>query len=267
MNSSERELFAKSVSGMSYEELGFRDALADDPPAAVSILFDMQGRNRTTSPALDDLIRFELGISEGADGNTVTIPTGGRRPADIAGLDPDLELARVTYPASDRWEGALAAGRRAVAHELLGAARTMLEQARQHALARVQFGQPIAAFQAVRHKLADTYVYLEAADALLDGAWDDGGVELASMAKAFAGRSARLAAKHCQQVLAGIGFTTEHPFHLYLRRVLVLDQVLGSGQTLTRDLGRRIAATKTLPPLLPLGRGAGVSSWGVHPNY
>ena len=48
------------------------------------------------------------------------------------------------------------------------------------------------------------------------------------MAKAVAGRSARTVAKNCQQVLAGIGFTTEHHFHRYLRRILVLDELFGS---------------------------------------
>ena len=72
------------------------------------------------------------------------------------------------------------------------------------------------------------------------------------MAKAVAGREARTAARHCQQVLAGIGFTTEHPFHLYFRRVLVLDALFGTSRTLTRALGDDLLATRQLPPLLPL---------------
>jgi alkylation response protein AidB-like acyl-CoA dehydrogenase len=53
-------------------------------------------------------------------------------------------------------------------------------------------------------------------------------------------------------VLAGIGFTTEHPLHLYIRRVLVLDEVLGSTQVLTRALGQGLLDDPHLPPLLPL---------------
>ena len=82
-------------------------------------------------------------------------------------------------------------------------------------------------FQAVRHRLADTLVAIEAADA----GWVQlgrGVAPAAAMAKALAGRGARTAARHCQQVLAGIGFTTEHDFHHYLRRVLVLDQLFGT---------------------------------------
>ena len=74
----------------------------------------------------------------------------------------------------------------------------------------------------------------------------------AGMAKAFAGRSARTAARHCQQVLAGIGFTTEHPLHLFIRRTIVLDQLLGAGSVLTRQLGADILDSGTLPPAFPL---------------
>ncbi|HEY6472669.1 MAG TPA: hypothetical protein VIY26_07240, partial [Acidimicrobiales bacterium] len=70
--------------------------------------------------------------------------------------------------------------------------------------------------------------------------------------KAFAGRSARSAARHCQQVLAGIGFTTEHPLHLFIRRLLVLDQLLGAGSLLTRQLGTNILDSGALPPTFPL---------------
>jgi alkylation response protein AidB-like acyl-CoA dehydrogenase len=144
------------------------------------------------------------------------------------------------------------AGQRALAHELIGASRTMLELARTHALERVQFGRPIAMFQAVRHRLAETLVAIETAQAAVDAAWIDGSPVAATMAKALAGRAARVAARHCQQVLAGIGFTTEHDFHRYARRALVLDQLLGSSKALTKDLGDHVLATGQLPPSLPL---------------
>ena len=124
---------------------------------------------------------------------------------------------------------------------------------------RIQFGQPIASFQAVRHRLAETLVAVEAADAALGSAWDEGSPASAARAKALAGRSARTATRHGQQVLAGIGFTTEHDFHHYVRRVLVLDQLFGTARALTRELGRQLLATRRLPPLPPLsGRRADV---------
>jgi alkylation response protein AidB-like acyl-CoA dehydrogenase len=140
----------------------------------------------------------------------------------------------------------------AVGHELIGASRTMLELARVHALERVQFGRPIAGFQAVRHRLADSLVAIESAEALLGGSWEDRSPATAAMAKATAGRAARTTARHCQQVLAGIGFTTEHDLHRDVRRILALDELFGSSRGLTAAVGSDILATRRLPPLLPL---------------
>ena len=72
------------------------------------------------------------------------------------------------------------------------------------------------------------------------------------MAKAVAGRQAKTTARHCQQVLAGIGFTVEHPFHRYLRRTLALDGLLGTAAQLTTALGVELVDRRRLPPLLPL---------------
>jgi hypothetical protein len=177
----------------------------------------------------------------------------------VHGVDPQLELLEITGETVDvdgqpliGWEAALALGQLAVGHELVGASRAMLELARAHALERVQFGRPIATFQAIRHRLADSLVAIEAAEAVLDAAWLDRSPQTAAMAKAMSGRSARIAARHCQQVLAGIGFTTEHALHRYVRRVLVLDLLLGSSKALTRKLGSEVVASRQLPPLLPL---------------
>jgi hypothetical protein len=177
----------------------------------------------------------------------------------VGGLDPALGLVEVTggaVPAVTRpggaWVAAVAAGQRAVAHELVGTARTMLRLACDHALDRIQFGQPIARFQAVRHRLAESLVAIEAADGALAAAWRDGTPLTASLAKALAGRGARVTAKHCQQVLAGVGFTTEHDLHRYVRRALVLDAVLGDARTLTHHLGTELLRTRSLPDVLPL---------------
>jgi hypothetical protein len=178
---------------------------------------------------------------------------------EAQGIDPALGLQQVSGEATftrvvvtGDWDRAVAFGQRAVASELVGVGRTMLELARTHALDREQFGRPIAQFQAVRHRLAETLVALESADGLIAASWEDDSPVLAGMAKALAGGAARTASRHCQQVLAGIGFTTEHRFHLYARRTLVLDQLLGSHSTLTRELGEELSAERRLPALLPL---------------
>ncbi len=177
---------------------------------------------------------------------------------DVRGVDPWLGLGEVHGEVDALgaeivgWEDAVALGQIALAHELVGASRTALALAREHALERVQFGRPIAMFQAVRHKLAEALVAIETARAVLDAAWQDRAAQTAAMAKAVAGRSARTVAKHCQQVLAGIGFTTEHDLHRYVRRILVLEQLLGSHARLTTRFGEELVATRTLPRLVPL---------------
>ncbi len=200
----------------------------------------------------------------GASGTTlaVTVERSALAVGPVGGLDPALAIAEVSGngipfrpiagEATRGWPEAVALAQMAVAHELIGAARTMLELARDHANNRIQFGQPIGKFQAVRHRLAEALVAIEAADGVLDAAWDIPSPELAAAAKALAGRGARTTARHCQQVLAGIGFTAEHPFHRYFRRILVLDQLFGSARSLTDDLGTRLLASRQLPALLTL---------------
>ena len=123
-----------------------------------------------------------------------------------------------------------------------GAATTMLDLACEHALGRIQFDRPIASFQAVRHRLAETLVAVTMGEAMVDAAWLDPTAAMAAMAKAVAGRQAKTAARHCQQVLAGIGFTDEYPFHRYVRRALLLDALLGTAASLT-DVARGRAAS------------------------
>jgi hypothetical protein len=189
----------------------------------------------------------------------VEVETASLARRAVNGADPSLGLVEVAGDVAGAreigqadWRAAVALGQLALGHELVGASRRMLELAREHALARIQFGRPIAMFQAVRHRLAETLVAIEAAVAVLDAAWLDHERQTAGMAKATAGRAALVAARHCQQVLAGIGFTTEHPFHRYVRRILVLEQLLGGTRSLTRELGSEILISRQLPALLPL---------------
>ena len=108
----------------------------------------------------------------------VTVPIGGRGGARGArdrsrrrlARGPRARAARRPPRASipPRGNAAVALGRRAVAHQIAGASRAMLDLARTHALERVQFGRPIARFQAVRHRLADALVAVEALEATLD---------------------------------------------------------------------------------------------------
>jgi alkylation response protein AidB-like acyl-CoA dehydrogenase len=64
----------------------------------------------------------------------------------------------------------------------------------------------------------------------------------ALLAKAAAGKAALTAARHCQQVLGGIGFTEEHDLQRHIKRALVLDGLLGSSRELTRKAGAGLRA-------------------------
>jgi acyl-CoA dehydrogenase-like protein len=183
----------------------------------------------------------------------------------VEGFDPGLAMTEVTgvgvaadvVVAGERavaaWDAVATAGRLALGYQILGTVGQMIELAVDHARSRVQFGRPIGSFQAVRNRLADAHVAREGAAAALAAAWDADDALLAGLlAKSLAGRAARIAATHCQQVLAGIGFTAEHPFHRFLARALVLDSVLGSAAELPTVIGVQLISSGTIPRLVDL---------------
>jgi len=191
----------------------------------------------------------------------VVVPTADLDLQPIHGIDPRLGWVEVNADAiavTDLgsplagWDDAVGLAQTALGHELIGASRRMLEQAREHALERIQFGQPIAMFQALRHRMAETYIAIETADAMLEAAWLDPSPLTSAMAKSLAGRGARISARHCQQVLAGIGFTTDHPFHLYLKRTMVLEGLFGTADAIVLDVGRELIRTRSVPTLIEL---------------
>ena len=128
----------------------------------------------------------------------------------------------------------------------------MLDLARIHAIERVQFGRPIARFQAVRHRLADVLVAVESLDDALTAARDEPNPDTAALAKAIAGRAVHTVARNCQQVLAGIGFTIEHRFHRFLKRAIALEGLFGSADQIILDVGRRLLAERRVPTLIEL---------------
>ena len=118
----------------------------------------------------------------------------------------------------------LSAGAAMLAAEQLGMAERCLEMTVGYVKGRRQFARQIGSFQAIKHRLADLYVLVAqaravsryAAACLADGS-PDAPVAVA-MAKAFCGDAAVKAAEECVQLHGGIGFTWEHPAHLYLKR-------------------------------------------------
>lgn len=232
-------------------ELGWSELLAEFPQVAIPTVFRLLGETGAHAPLLNDVVLHAAGRPLGgapelpyAGGGWVVWERGaGGGPGEV--LDDELPLR--TVPAGS--PVAPAEGRRALGWWLAGTGRAMLSLARTHVLDRVQFGRPLASFQAVRHRLAETLVALEGAEAALVAADDPFG---SLLAKAAAGQAALTAARHCQQVLGGIGFTAEHPLHRHVRRALVLDGLLGSSRELTREAGARLRAEGSAPRLVRL---------------
>jgi Acyl-CoA dehydrogenase, C-terminal domain len=235
-------------------ELGWPELLAQWPDVAIPMTFRLLGETGAHAPLINDVLLHAAGRPTGG---TVPLPSaGGRwvlwgraspREDDPPGTLLDDELPLHEVPAGEQLP--LAAGRRALGWWLTGTGRAMLSLARSHAVDRVQFGRRIASFQAVRHRLAETLVALEGAEATLLAAEDDLG---SLLAKAAAGQAALVAARHCQQVLGGIGFTAEHGLHRHVRRALVLDGLLGSAVELTREAGAILRAHRSAPRLVHL---------------
>jgi alkylation response protein AidB-like acyl-CoA dehydrogenase len=195
-----------------------------------------------------------------ADGGPFVIDATQAALRAVAGLDPDLGVARVrgrVEPTADHppgdWAAATAAGSRALAHEMLGVADRALVVAIEHVTARRQFGRPIATFQAVRHRLVDVHVAIAAARAVLTGTQDDPGDALAALVgKALAGTAVRAAVQAAQQVCGAMGFTWEHGLHRAVRRAHVLDSLLGRGAALDAEIGARLVALGRAPRLTSL---------------
>jgi alkylation response protein AidB-like acyl-CoA dehydrogenase len=127
-----------------------------------------------------------------------------------------------------------------IAAESVGGAQVVLEAATEYAKRRVQFGYPIGAFQAIKHRCADVLVDIELArSAVVDALrvvaeGTDIGAE-ASLAKACASDAYWHAASQCIQVHGGIGFTFEHSAHLYFRRAKT-NQIMFGDSTHHREL-------------------------------
>lgn len=139
-----------------------------------------------------------------------------------------------------------------VAAEQVGGAQRCLDSAVDYAKNRVQFGSPIGAFQAVKHACANVMIAVEAARvAVLHATWaaDFDRPALtwsAHAAKSLASDAYVLAAATTVQVHGGIGFTWEHPAHLYLKRARATSVMHGSA-TYHRDALAGTACDDDIP--------------------
>jgi alkylation response protein AidB-like acyl-CoA dehydrogenase len=133
-----------------------------------------------------------------------------------------------------------------LAAEQVGGAQRALEMAVEYAKLREQFGRPIGSFQAIKHKCASMLVAVESMkSAAYYGLWavasGDGELPVvSSIAKVCCSDGYTLVTSENIQIHGGIGFTWEHPAHLYFKRARSSRVLLG-GPDYHRDLIARLA--------------------------
>ncbi|MEV6577415.1 acyl-CoA dehydrogenase family protein [Streptomyces sp. NPDC051582] len=143
-------------------------------------------------------------------------------PAELLGAEADNatdEAVLAALAATGRTAAAV------LAAEAVGAAGAALARTVEYVCRREQFGRPIGSFQAVKHRLADLYVQVQAArSAAYYAAWDprQGGLALAQALEAL-----RITAGEAIQLHGGIGFTWEHDAHLYFKRAAADELLFG----------------------------------------
>jgi Acyl-CoA dehydrogenase, C-terminal domain len=203
--------------------------------------------------------RLVIPVAEPGGVSLAVAPASAFTVTPLPSLDPAADWYAVTGPvpaercAGDAWLTSVTAAHRALAAEITGTAERALELAVEHTSLRRQFNAPIAAFQAVRHRLADGYVAIAAARALLAASFGDvAGPPAAAAAKARAGRAHQTVSTAAVQVCGAMGATLEHPLHQYVNRGTVLDGLLGSSDELTAELGSVLRATVAADAELPL---------------
>lgn len=140
--------------------------------------------------------------------------------------------------------GALALGRACAASTLTGAGDQAFKVTLEYLRTRKQFGKLIGEFQALQHRAAHLFTELELARAATLGALqaidadrDDADLA-ASIAKAKAGRVAELAVQEAVQMHGGVGMTDEFDVGLFMKRVRVLNELLGDAGFHSERLAR-----------------------------
>jgi alkylation response protein AidB-like acyl-CoA dehydrogenase len=208
--------------------------------------------------ATADLILTPAQTGEGIGIFAVQGSAPGVTRTSLAVLDPTRKQARVEFAraparmigqAGDGWRvtaRALSLAAVALAAEQVGGAQRLLDMTVGYAKIRQQFGRPIGSFQAIKHKCTDMLIEIEAARSAAyaaasaaAGDAQDARVK-GSLAKAYCSDAYVHAASEAIQIHGGIGFTWEHPAHLYYRRAKTSQLYLGDAHYHRRLLTRLI---------------------------
>lgn len=226
-------------------------ALPECAAPTIALTEDLRfpGVNPAGGLAAWDCDGADAALCVAADGTVTVLELGppaptadlGRAVRKIPKDSPRQELGRLDPAQYAQWQAfALVM----VSSELLGAARSLLEQSVEYARDRRQYGRAIGSFQAVQHILADATVLVEACtSATRYAAWciDDQqpaqALKAGRVAKAETNTSLPEVIRAAMQVFGGIAQTWEFPAHLYLRRILVGSLTLAT----TPDLLARLA--------------------------
>lgn len=208
---------------------------------------DFFSRNCPTEIALQDdapelAQRFaQAGLVEGADLEAVC--TVAAVAARYAAPLPIAEDWLAQQPQADQRR--LGAALRAA--QMAGALERVLQLTVEHARTRVQFGQPLVRFQAVGQQLAVLAAEVAAARAAADAAAADPVGWKVAAAKIRAGEAAGRGTDIAHQVLGAIGFTDEHPLHLFTRLLWRWRDEFGTEAEWAEVLGRDVAGTDPWP--------------------
>jgi alkylation response protein AidB-like acyl-CoA dehydrogenase len=178
-------------------------------------------------------------------GRVVAVDAADATITPVVSFDMTRQLADVVVEGTGRVLATGAEADAAIAHaglvglallasEQVGLAEAGLEMATEYVKVRHQFGRAIGSYQAIKHRLADLWAEILTARAAARyaaacAAADSPDLAVAaSLAKIVCSRTAQRAAEELVQLHGGIGFTWEHPAHLYLKRARADALALGS---------------------------------------
>jgi alkylation response protein AidB-like acyl-CoA dehydrogenase len=164
-----------------------------------------------------------------ADGHTLTRWTEFTA-TPVATMDPTRPLARLAaQDTSDVGTDPGLADTAAIliAAEQIGAAAKCLDLTVTYTKDRVQFGRPIGGFQALKHRMADLYVAVQSARAVVDEAIAEPSATTAALARFAASEAFSQVAAEAVQMHGGIAITWEHDIQLYFKRAHGSAQLLG----------------------------------------
>lgn len=196
--------------------------------------------------AVADLILVAARCDEGVAVFAVDSISEGIDRVPLETMDQTRKQARIEFDGTPaRLIGSVRDGERALqtmldhalialSAEALGGTAKALDIAVDYAKVREQFGRTIGSFQAIKHKCASMLVELESSrSAVYYALWavaagDEDVPKLASLAKAFCADTYLEACGETIQILGGIGFTWEHPAHMYLKRAKNTQLAFGS---------------------------------------